>query len=83
MERNRLAQELHDSVNQMLFSVSLTAKAAKTLTKDENLQQMIDFIQNLSQDALAEMKALIWQLRPGGLEKGWLKPLKAMVRSLD
>ncbi|MCY9043746.1 two-component system sensor histidine kinase YhcY, partial [Bacillus inaquosorum] len=42
MERNRLAQELHDSVNQMLFSVSLTARAAKTLTKDENLQQMID-----------------------------------------
>ncbi|MBD5023170.1 two-component system sensor histidine kinase YhcY, partial [Xanthomonas citri pv. citri] len=77
MERNRLAQELHDSVNQMLFSVSLTAKAAKTLTKDENLQQMIDFIQNLSQDALAEMKALIWQLRPGGLEKGLAEAIKS------
>lgn len=77
MERNRLAQELHDSVNQMLFSVSLTAKAAKTLTKDENLQQMIEFIQNLSQDALAEMKALIWQLRPGGLEKGLAEAIKS------
>ncbi|WP_338444036.1 GAF domain-containing sensor histidine kinase [Bacillus spizizenii] len=77
MERNRLAQELHDSVNQMLFSVSLTARATKTLTKDENLQQMIDFIQNLSQDALAEMKALIWQLRPGGLEKGLSEAIKS------
>ncbi|MEC1774062.1 GAF domain-containing sensor histidine kinase [Bacillus mojavensis] len=77
MERNRLAQELHDSVNQMLFSVSLTAKAAKTLTQDEALQQMIDFIQTLSQDALAEMKSLIWQLRPGGLEKGLAEAIKS------
>ncbi|MCC8352831.1 GAF domain-containing sensor histidine kinase [Bacillus sp. AF23] len=77
MERNRLAQELHDSVNQMLFSVSLTAKAAKTLTQEETLQQMIDFIQTLSQDALAEMKSLIWQLRPGGLEKGLAEAIKS------
>ncbi|MEI5743715.1 histidine kinase, partial [Staphylococcus aureus] len=27
-ERNRLARDLHDSVNQMLFSVKLTAHAA-------------------------------------------------------
>ncbi|MEC1732160.1 GAF domain-containing sensor histidine kinase [Bacillus mojavensis] len=77
MERNRLAQELHDSVNQMLFSVSLTAKAAKTLTQDKILQQMIDFIQTLSQDAQAEMKSLIWQLRPGGLEKGLAEAIKS------
>ncbi|UQZ45357.1 GAF domain-containing sensor histidine kinase [Bacillus sp. PK3-037] len=77
MERNRLAQELHDSVNQMLFSVSLTAKAAKTLTQEETLQQMIDFIQTLTQDALAEMKSLIWQLRPGGLEKGLAEAIKS------
>ncbi|MCC2527248.1 GAF domain-containing sensor histidine kinase [Bacillus halotolerans] len=77
MERNRLAQELHDSVNQMLFSVSLTAKAAKTLTQEETLQQMIDFIQTLTQGALAEMKSLIWQLRPGGLEKGLAEAIKS------
>ncbi|MCY7433693.1 histidine kinase, partial [Bacillus safensis] len=34
-ERNRLAQDLHDSVNQMLFSVSLTAKAARQMTSDQ------------------------------------------------
>ncbi|UTL73623.1 GAF domain-containing sensor histidine kinase [Bacillus halotolerans] len=77
MERNRLAQDLHDSVNQMLFSVSLTAKAAKTITQEETLQQMIDFIQTLTQDALAEMKSLIWQLRPGGLEKGLAEAIKS------
>ncbi|MGE6630798.1 GAF domain-containing sensor histidine kinase [Bacillus sp. NPDC077027] len=69
-ERNRLAQDLHDSVNQMLFSVSLTAKAARKMTNDQKLGEMIDFIQHLSQDALIEMRSLIWQLRPRGLEKG-------------
>ncbi|KXZ20757.1 GAF domain-containing sensor histidine kinase [Bacillus nakamurai] len=77
VERSRLAQELHDSVNQMLFSVSLTAKAAKTLTDDERLRQMISFIQELSQDALAEMRALIWQLRPESLTKGLCESIKS------
>ncbi|WP_269775458.1 GAF domain-containing sensor histidine kinase [Bacillus siamensis] len=77
MERSRLAQELHDSVNQMLFSVSLTAKAAKSFTDDERLRKMITFIQELSQDALTEMRTLIWQLRPESLTKG----LHASIKS--
>lgn len=77
MERSRLAQELHDSVNQILFSVSLTAKAAKSLTDDERLRQMITFIQELSQDALTEMRALIWQLRPESLTKGLYASIKS------
>ena len=39
---------------------------------------MIDFIQHLSQDALIEMRSLIWQLRPRGLEKGLRQQLKSM-----
>ena len=77
-ERNRLAQDLHDSVNQMLFSVSLTAKAARQMTSDQKLGEMIDFIQHLSQDALIEMRSLIWQLRPKGLEKDLQQRLKSM-----
>lgn len=84
-ERSRLAQDLHDSVNQMLFSVSLTAKAAKEMTTDESLLEMIGFIQQLSQDALAEMKSLIWELRPEGLEKGFAQAVKnyAALLGLD
>lgn len=77
MERSRLAQELHDSVNQMLFSVSLTAKAAKSFTDDHRLRQMITFIQELSQDALTEMRALIWQLKPESLTKGLYASIKS------
>ena len=59
-ERNRLARDLHDSVNQMLFSVKLTAHAAET-----------------SQNAVNEMRALIWQLKPVGLEQGLIHALTA------
>src|SRR5690606_40021847 len=31
----------------------------------------------LAQDALTEMRALIWQLRPSGLEKGLIQAIKA------
>ncbi|WP_353856601.1 GAF domain-containing sensor histidine kinase [Bacillus sp. Bos-x628] len=81
-ERNRLAQDLHDSVNQMLFSVSLTAKAARQMTSDQKLGEMIDFIQHLSQDALIEMRSLIWQLRPRGLEKGFTSAIEEYAQLL-
>jgi two-component system, NarL family, sensor kinase len=69
-ERNRLARDLHDSVNQLLFSLLLTARGAKEMTTDEPLKETLDYIQELAQEALHEMRALIWQLRPQGLENG-------------
>ncbi|WP_409299163.1 GAF domain-containing sensor histidine kinase [Peribacillus sp. SCS-26] len=69
-ERNRLARDLHDSVNQLLFSVSLTARAGREMTDQDQMRDAFTYIQEMSQRALAEMKALIWQLRPQGLENG-------------
>lgn len=69
-ERNRLAQDLHDSVNQLLFSIMLTARGAKEMTQEEQMQEMLTYVGDLSQEALSEMRALIWQLRPQGLENG-------------
>ncbi|MBM7604312.1 two-component system NarL family sensor kinase [Metabacillus crassostreae] len=69
-ERNRLAQDLHDSVNQLLFSIMLTARGTKELTIENEVKDMLSYIQELSQEALTEMKGLIWQLRPQGLENG-------------
>ncbi|MCM3584483.1 GAF domain-containing sensor histidine kinase [Mesobacillus maritimus] len=69
-ERNRLARDLHDSVNQLLFSLNLTARAGVELTDTEEVKQTFRYIQDLAQDALGEMRALIWQLRPQGLENG-------------
>jgi len=69
-ERNRLAQDLHDSVNQLLFSIMLTARGTKEMADQEDVKEMLTYMQELSQEALNEMKDLIWQLRPQGLEDG-------------
>ncbi|WP_226529713.1 GAF domain-containing sensor histidine kinase [Metabacillus niabensis] len=69
-ERNRLAQDLHDSVNQLLFSIMLTARGTKEMADQADVKEMLTYMQELSQEALNEMKGLIWQLRPQGLEDG-------------
>jgi two-component system, NarL family, sensor kinase len=74
-ERNRLARDLHDSVNQLLFSLSLTARGGKEMARENEVKETFDYIQDLAQEALNEMRALIWQLRPRGLEKGIVSAL--------
>ncbi|WP_335872420.1 GAF domain-containing sensor histidine kinase [Bacillus sp. 2205SS5-2] len=75
-ERNRLARDLHDSVNQLLFSLTLTARGGKERAADEEIKEIFQDIHGLSQQALSEMRALIWQLRPKGLEKGLIEAIK-------
>lgn len=82
-ERNRLARDLHDSVNQLLFSLSLTARAGVEMTTEENVKQTFSYIQDLAQDALGEMRALIWQLRPQGLENGLVSALRSYAELLS
>jgi two-component system, NarL family, sensor kinase len=81
-ERNRLARDLHDSVNQLLFSLSLTARAGVEMTEEVEVKQTFSYIQDLAQDALGEMRALIWQLRPQGLENGIASALSGYAEML-
>ncbi|WHY19267.1 GAF domain-containing sensor histidine kinase [Paenibacillus sp. G2S3] len=85
-ERNRLARDLHDSVNQILFSLSMTAKGVESMLKQENTShpaaEAVRDIQELSQSALKEMRALIMQLRPAGLEAGLLTALQTHGQQL-
>lgn len=73
-ERHRLARELHDSVSQALFSMTLHARTAQRhleaagLGADHPVAVEIDQLHALTQSALAEMRALIFELRPGALE---------------
>ncbi|MFD2443004.1 GAF domain-containing sensor histidine kinase [Bacillus sp. CGMCC 1.16607] len=76
-ERNRLARDLHDSVNQILFSLSLTARGGREMTEHEEVKETFSYIQDLAQEALTEMRALIWQLRPQGLENGVVSALSS------
>lgn len=81
-ERNRLARDLHDSVNQLLFSLSLTARAGVEMADPEEMRDTFSYIQDLAQEALGEMSALIWQLRPQGLENGLISALRSYAEIL-
>jgi signal transduction histidine kinase len=65
-ERDRLAREMHDSVSQTIFSISLVTRAAQLLLERDPvlLRPQLDHLKNLTQSALAEMRSLIAQLRP-------------------
>lgn len=68
-ERARLARELHDSVTQSLFSLNLTLRAARRNMAGNaaKAERLFDDVQDLAQGALAEMRALIFELRPQAL----------------
>jgi signal transduction histidine kinase len=69
-ERNRLARDLHDSVTQKLFGVVLTAEAAATLLDQEPdvAREQLQRLKQLAQDAMEELRSLIFELRPPALE---------------
>ncbi|NGP59515.1 GAF domain-containing protein [Paenibacillus thiaminolyticus] len=77
-ERNRLAQDLHDSVSQKLFALQLTAHGMESLlasSRTADALAALSEMRELTKDAVCEMKSLIWQLRPAGLEEGLLTGL--------
>jgi signal transduction histidine kinase len=68
-ERNRLARDLHDSVKQQVFAVSMQLGAARTLLKEENpAYNPVTEAERLARQAGAELTTLIRQLRPPHLE---------------
>jgi two-component sensor histidine kinase len=71
-ERNRLARELHDSVKQNLFSVTMTASAIRTRIDamagvPTDLKEMVQEVETTSRSAQQEMTRLIADLRPESL----------------
>lgn len=65
-ERERLARELHDSVSQTIFSIRLTAQAARLLLEREpaRVPALVERLQTMTSDALATLRSLIAALRP-------------------
>ena len=65
-ERHRLARELHDSVTQQLFSLSLMAQAVGPAFERSPAEgaRRAERVVELSRAALAEMRALLAELRP-------------------
>jgi signal transduction histidine kinase len=74
-ERNRLALELHDVVSQKLFSLNLAAEAAATLLDrgPDEARPQLERVRDLAREALAELRSLIFGLRPAELERDGLE----------
>jgi signal transduction histidine kinase/ligand-binding sensor domain-containing protein len=76
-ERQRLARDLHDAVSQTLFSASLIAEALPDVWKsspDEG-KDLLEKLRQLSRGALAEMRALLMELRPATLVEASMRDL--------
>ena len=85
-ERQRLARELHDSVTQAVFSLGLLARTAQVQHARglPAVGETLDRIGTLSQQALAELRALLFELRPAALtEEGLAGALPKLVAALQ
>ena len=86
-ERHRLSRELHDSVTQSLYSVTMYAEAAARLLSIGDTGTATDHLRelrNTAQEALREMRLLIFELRPLALDKiGLAAALQARLDSVE
>ena len=64
-ERQRLSRELHDAVNQTLWTASLTADSLlRDVEAGSELQRRLQRLRTLTSGAQAEMRTLLLELRP-------------------
>jgi signal transduction histidine kinase len=86
-ERNRLARDLHDSVTQALYGLTLSAEAARRQLAAGRVDSADGQLQDLgatAQYALQEMRLLIFELRPPVLEEeGLAAALQARLQAVE
>ncbi len=85
-ERQRLARELHDSVSQALYGIALGTRTAKTLLERDATRagEPLDYVLQLAEAGLAELRALIFELRPESLEtEGIVAAFQKQVAALE
>jgi len=86
-ERNRLARELHDSVAQTLYGLTLQAEAASRKLgsgQTDEVREYLREIRDSAQQTLKETRLLIFELRPSIFEQeGLVAALRARLESVE
>jgi nitrate/nitrite-specific signal transduction histidine kinase len=86
-ERQRLARELHDSVTQALYSVTLYADAARmafSAQKWDALERNLQEVRNMAREAMYDMRLLVFELRPFMLEtEGLASALRTRLAAVE
>ena len=88
-ERQRLARDLHDSVTQSLYSLTLLTSGWAKMAQQGRLKvtqvaEHFDQLQDVSLQALKEMRLLLHQLRPPVLEEvGLLGALQQRLEAVE
>jgi signal transduction histidine kinase len=82
-ERKRLSRELHDSISQTLYAISLGASTARELLlRDAALAaEPVECVRNLAENGIAELRSLLAGLRSEPVEAGGL--VSALTRLVD
>lgn len=72
-ERSRIARELHDSISQDLFSLSMLAGGLrKALPADSGVRSEVESMERTAGATMREMQALLLELRPVALDEAGL-----------
>jgi len=86
-ERQHLARELHDSVTQALYSVTLYADAARmafSAKKWEALGRNLQEVRKMAREAMYDMRLLVFELHPFILEQeGLASALRARLAAVE
>jgi PAS domain S-box-containing protein len=80
-ERQRLAHNLHDAINQSLFSAGLIAEVLPRLWERDQAEarRSLEDLRRLTRGAMAEMRALLAELRPSTLTDAELGDLLRLL----
>jgi signal transduction histidine kinase len=87
-ERNRLARNLHDSVSQLLYSLTLMAGSAKKMLERghdlEAVKNSVSRLGDTAHQALKEMRLLLYELRPAVLDsEGLISALQHRIETVE
>jgi signal transduction histidine kinase len=81
-ERRRLARDLHDSVTQSLYGLTLFTRSGQDALREGNQAKLAASLGQIEENAslaLKEMRLLLYQMQPQGLAGGFLNGINARL----